>query len=486
VKIVGLGPGSRKALSVGALEALHRFSGESTLFLRTERHPVVEELRREGIRFSTFDWVYESADSLDTVYQTIAETLAEKARGGEIAYAVPGHPMIAERSVELLLRLAAQFGFEVEIVPSPSFVDACMEALRLPIDAGIQLIDAQAAPLPIPNPQLPALIYQIDDRTVASHVKLALLGVLPDETEVTLVKAAGVDGSESVQRMPLYLLDRTPVDHLTTLYVPPVPLDRRRPLWDDFVNVVRQLRAPDGCPWDREQTHESLRGYLLEEAYEVVEAINERDMQHLCDELGDVLLQVALHSQMASEAGEFDISHVVEQITRKLIRRHPHVFAGLSVAGADEVLRNWERIKASEDVGQERRSVMDGIPQSMPALMRALEVSKRAVKVGFEWERIEDLWAKLHEEIDELRHAMASDMPERVSSELGDVLFTVVNLARWMHVDPEEALRTMVERFIVRFRHMENSLAAAGRQLGDVPLEELDRLWEQAKQELPQ
>lgn len=456
------------------------------MFLRTAHHPVVDELRREGIRFSTFDWVYESADSMESVYQTIAQVLAEKARSGrEIAYAVPGHPMVAERSVEILLALAAGAGIDVEIIPSPSFIDACMEALRLPIDAGLQLVDAQAEPFHVPHPRLPALIYQIDDQTVASKVKLAMLEVLPDETEVVLVKAAGVEGSESVQHLPLYQLDRTQVDHLTTLYIPPVPLERRRPVWDDFVEVVRRLRAPDGCPWDREQTHQSLRRYLLEEAYEVAEAIEEGDMDHLCDELGDVLLQVALHSQMASETGEFDISHVIEGITRKLIRRHPHVFAGLTVAGAEEVLQNWERIKAAEDAGQERQSIMDGIPHSMPALMRALEVSKRAVRVGFEWERIEDLWSKLHEEIDELKQAMAADVPERVSCEIGDVLFTVANLARWMDVDPEDALRTMVDRFVLRFRHMEKSIADSGRRLGDVPLEELDRLWEQAKAKLP-
>ncbi|MGQ9525729.1 MAG: nucleoside triphosphate pyrophosphohydrolase [Armatimonadota bacterium] len=486
MKIVGLGPGSRNAISVAALDILRRFSGESALFLRTVHHPVVDELRREGIRFSSFDEVYDSADSLEAVYASIAKTLADRARQTpEIVYAVPGHPMVAERSVELLLGLAAEQGLEVEIVPSPSFVDACVEALRLPIDAGIQLIDAQTCPLPIPNPNLPVLIYQIDDRSVASSVKLALLEVLPDETDVCLVKAAGVEGAECVQRLPLYHLDRTDVDHLTTLYVPPVPLSRRRPLWHDFVDVVARLRAPDGCPWDREQTHDSLRRYLLEEAYEVIEAIDEKDMEHLCEELGDVLLQVALHSQMASETGDFTINDVIARITHKLIRRHPHVFAGMTVANADEVLRNWERIKASEEVGQQRLSIMDGIPNSMPALMRALEVSKRAVSVGFEWERIEDVWAKLHEEIDELKQAVAADAPERVSSELGDVLFTIVNLARWMGVNAEEALRTMVDRFVVRFRYMEDSLSKAGRQLGDVPLHELDRLWEQAKQEFP-
>ncbi|MGC8833708.1 MAG: nucleoside triphosphate pyrophosphohydrolase [Armatimonadota bacterium] len=486
MKIIGLGPGGRAGLSLGAFEALREHSGESTLFLRTVHHPTADVLRDEGIRFSSFDHVYDSAGSIQEVYRTIADALLERARKGDkIAYAVPGHPLVAEKSVELILQGAAAEGIPVDIVPSPSFVDACLEALKIPLDVGLQLVDAQSDPFPIPKPHLPALIFQVDDRDVASRVKLALLDIYPENAGAFVVKAAGVPQLENVVSLPLYKLDRIEYDHLCSIYVPSIPQEKRRADWEDFVEVVRRLRAPDGCPWDREQTHKTLRKYLLEETYEAVEAIDQDDMERLCEELGDVLLQVALHSQMASEIGVFDIRDVIEHITKKLIRRHPHVFGGVPVTGAEEVLENWERIKASESSSSTRRSVLDGVPKDLPALMKALEVSKRVVKVGFEWERLEDLWEKLHEELGELKQAVDTGETERIHSEVGDLIFTIVNVARWLKVDPEEALRVMVDRFIVRFRYVEDQLSKQGRRVEDASLSELDALWNEAKKALP-
>jgi len=483
LQIVGLGPGGSAGLSVAALDALR---AARHVLLRTSRHPTVALLDREGIRYTSFDNVYEAASTLEDVYQTIAaQVLMQAQQADGVVYAVPGHPLVAERSVALLLEAAPAAGVQAHLVPSPSFIDACLEALSLPVAAGVQAIDAQAMPAQMPSPALPALIYQVDDVMVASQAKLALLEVYPEDAEVTVVRAAGVEGLQSIERVPLYKLDRVHVDHLTTVYVPAAPLEKRRPTWDDLVEVTRRLRAPDGCPWDREQTHQSLRRYLLEETYEALEALDANDMERLCDELGDILLQVTLHSQLAAEDGDFDIRDVVSNITRKLIRRHPHVFGDVQVSGSDEVLRNWERIKADEKVGRQRQSVMDGVPKELPALMKALEVSQRAVKVGFEWERMEDLWAKLHEEIQELRQAVDADEPEAVLSEVGDLLFTVVNVARWLKVDPEEALRLMVARFAARFRYMEGKLAEQGRAMADASLSELDALWNEAKLSLP-
>jgi tetrapyrrole methylase family protein/MazG family protein len=254
-------------------------------------------------------------------------------------------------------------------------------------------------------------------------------------------------------------------------------------LFQEFAAVIARLRGPDGCPWDREQTFVSLKRFMIEEAYEAVEAVDSGRIETLCDELGDVLIQVVLNAQLAAEEGSFTIADVIEGVTAKLIRRHPHVFGDVTVADSAEVLRNWEAIKRVEK--PERTSVLDGVPRDLPALMKAMEVSKRAVKVGFEWPSLEEVFAKLAEEIAELQAALPTADPEAIAGEIGDLLFTTVNIARFLKVDPEDALRTMVARFSERFRHMEREAARAGRTLTDLSLEEWDRLWEAAKARPP-
>jgi tetrapyrrole methylase family protein/MazG family protein len=249
---------------------------------------------------------------------------------------------------------------------------------------------------------------------------------------------------------------------------------------------MARLRAPDGCPWDREQTHASLRRYFIEETYEVIEAIDAEDPDLLCEELGDALLQVVFHAQLAGEEGVFSIDDVVSQICLKLVRRHPHVFGDLSVADSDEVLKNWEQIKRAEkaDSAEKRRdSILDGIPKGLPALMQAMEISKRVVRVGFEWKQFADVWAKFEEESAELRTELNAPNPDpkAILSELGDLMFTLVQIARWQKIDPEEALREMLKRFTRRFRHIEASAKAQSRSLSAMTLEEMDSLWEEAK-----
>ncbi len=249
-----------------------------------------------------------------------------------------------------------------------------------------------------------------------------------------------------------------------------------RPL-DELAGVVDRLLGPGGCPWDQAQTHESLKKYLLEEAYETLDAIDSGSSDSLREELGDLLLQPMMHAQMRKLAGEFDIDEVARGITEKLVRRHPHVFGDLSVEDADEVLRNWDKIKQGEK-GGEPQSILAGVPRGMASLLRAHEVSKRAVRVGFEWPNLEAVFHKLREEESELREALSTGSQERVESEIGDLLFTVVNIARWLKVEPEEALRKMLNRFTARFMHMEE---AAGQDLRNLSPAEWDQLWEEAK-----
>lgn len=257
--------------------------------------------------------------------------------------------------------------------------------------------------------------------------------------------------------------------------------DRIRDEFAALVETVAKLRSPEGCPWDREQTHESLRRYAIEETYEVVEAIESGEPDKLEDELGDMLLQVLLHAQIADENGQFDMADVCKRINAKLRRRHPHVFADVEVSGVDDVLTNWEAIKRSEPGYEERKSVLDGVPKSLPALMRALKISKKAAKTGFEWPDVHAVMDKLKEETLELEEALDGGDEALIRAEIGDLLFTVVNVARFQDIDPEEALREMLERFAHRFGQIEQRAEEMGRDIHDMTLAEMDAVWEEAK-----
>jgi len=243
--------------------------------------------------------------------------------------------------------------------------------------------------------------------------------------------------------------------------------------------IVARLRAPDGCPWDREQTHESLRAALVEECYEVIEAIEKADDANLREELGDLLLHVVLHAHMAGERQAFSFEEVVGEICEKLVRRHPHVFGDAKAGNTSEVLRQWEQIKREEK--GERTSIMDGLPAALPALLRAQNVQKKAARVGFDWKEASEVFAKVDEEVSELREAVALGKNAAIEEELGDLLFTVVNLARKLHVDSETALTLATKKFTRRFRAVEAEVIAQGRKIEDSAAEEMNALWDKHK-----
>ena len=250
--------------------------------------------------------------------------------------------------------------------------------------------------------------------------------------------------------------------------------------FDRLMEIMHRLRAPGGCPWDAEQTHESLKRYLLEESYEVIEAIDARSPAMLKEELGDLLLQPVFHAAIAEEKGEFTMDDVLATINEKLVRRHPHVFGDQIVKSATEQVENWERIKKAEK-GEERKSALSGVPPHMPALMQAQKITEKAARVGFDWEHVDQVFAKVLEELKEFEETMAAGDQARMEAELGDLLFAIVNLGRFLALDPEEALRKTIVRFSRRFAHVEETLQAGGRHLRDATLAEMDLLWEEAK-----
>jgi tetrapyrrole methylase family protein/MazG family protein len=250
-----------------------------------------------------------------------------------------------------------------------------------------------------------------------------------------------------------------------------------------LVEIMARLRGEGGCPWDREQTPETIKPYLIEETYEVLEAIDEQDPEKLKEELGDLMLQVVFHARMAEETGAFAIGDVLAAINDKLVRRHPHVFGDRKAETAQEVLFNWEQIKQTErrrEKGQ--ASLLDGVPREMPALLRAHRLQEKASRVGFDWKEAQEVFRKVEEELAELRAAMEGQAADRVEAELGDLLFALVNLSRFLAVNPEEALRKTIARFIARFRYIEEELARRGRSLRQATLEEMDALWAEAKE----
>lgn len=251
--------------------------------------------------------------------------------------------------------------------------------------------------------------------------------------------------------------------------------------FEDLVEIMRKLRAPGGCPWDAEQTHESLTRYLLEESYEVIEAIESGSQANLKEELGDLLLQPVFHAAIAEEAGEFTISDVVNTLCKKLVRRHPHVFGDMDIVDSNAQIENWERIKKTEK-GDERKSALSGVPPQLPALLKAQKITEKAARVGFDWEHVDHVVAKVMEELHEFEEAMTLNDNEQMESELGDLLFAIVNLGRFMSINPEEALRKTIRRFQKRFEFVEEALNLQGKHMKETSLNEMDLLWEEAKQ----
>jgi tetrapyrrole methylase family protein/MazG family protein len=485
ITVVGLGPGAPALLTVEAQQFL-RSVGE--IYVRTRKHPTVATLAAQATVHS-FDAIYERAETFEQVYAEIAVRIVELGQRQQgVVYAVPGHPLVGEASVRRILALAEEKGLAVHVIEGLSFIEPICTRLRQDPLNGWQIADATDLSLqhyPAVNPDLPLLVGQLYSREIAADIKLALMTIYPDDHLVTLVRAAGTT-DESLSTIPLYELDRSgTIDHLTSLYVPPLTVPGSLAT---FQEIVALLRAPEGCPWDREQTHRSLRPFLLEETHEVLEALDNDDTVALKEELGDLLLQILLHTQVAIEDEEFHMTDVVGGIVAKLKRRHPHVFGQVHVSDAQEVLVNWERIKGQEKAALNQqqgshdagRGILSGIPITLPALARAQALRFRASRIGFDWLDIEGAWAKVEEEWAELRAACNRSEQE---NELGDMLFALAILGGWLDVDAEGALRAANARFQQRFQVMESEAASGGQVLADLKPAQLIALWDQAKKQ---
>ncbi len=479
IVIVGLGPGAREQLT---LEAWQVLSGAREVYLRTNQHPTVPFLP-SGPVYHSFDEQYEHLDTFEQVYEEIARRVLELGQRPEgVVFAVPGHPLMGETTTLKISALAREAELPLRIVAGVSFLEPVTTALGVDPFDGLQICDATILARkhhPNLDPDVAALVVQVYNRHLASEVKMTLLNLYHEEHPVRLVRGAGTPAQE-VRDLPLYALDRSDdLDHLSSVYIPPLA---RPGSLATFGDVVARLRAPGGCPWDREQTHQTLRTHLLEETYEVLGALDEDNMQKLEEELGDLLLQIFLHAQIATEDGDFRLADTTATIIEKLIRRHPHVFGQATVQNADEVLRNWEQIKREErgrqDAGDTFRSMLAGVTTTLPALSRAMELQRRAARVGFDWPNAEPVLDKVAEEAGEVVSAPDADAR---AAEFGDLLFSLANLARWYDIDAESALRQANARFTRRFESIERYAHERGLKLEEMTLEQMDALWDQAK-----
>ncbi|MBM7614785.1 bifunctional methyltransferase/pyrophosphohydrolase YabN [Alkaliphilus hydrothermalis] len=482
ITVVGLGPGSEEHVTLAALEAMKHYP---MVYLRTQQHPTVSLLDRKGIPYSSFDFVYEEMADFDAVYDEIVNLLVEKSEKEEVLYAVPGHPNVAEVTVQRLKKVCDDRGIHMEIQPAMSFLDVMLPVLGVdPVD-GFKLIDGLQLDQQEPDPSVANIITQVYDPFMASQIKLRLMDYYHDEQEIFVVRGAGIPTIQRIEKILLYELDRLDwIDYLTSVYIPKIDsMQKKYYNMNNLVDIMERLRNKDGCPWDIQQTHKSLKPYLIEESYEVLEAIDLEDDFLLEEELGDLLLQVVFHSQIAKERQAFSINDVIGGISEKLIFRHPHVFKDVKADNLGDALETWEERKRQEKKIESYTESMESIPQHLPALMKAFKIQKKAAGVGFDWDKSEEVINKIHEELSELKDATEEGHREKMLEEGGDLLFAVVNLLRFLDLDPEEALNSTSRKFISRFSYIEKAARESGGDLKDMTLEEMEELWQLAKTE---
>ena len=478
VIVVGLGPGDDRWVTQHTLDAL---AATPARFVRTRRHPSAHLVGDDAI---SFDDIYDAADTFADVYAIIVDRLvAAAAQHGEVVYAVPGSPLVLERTVRAL---RADERIECNVLPAISFLDLAYERLGIdPVEAGLRLIDGHEFATASAGYTGPMLVAHTHANWVLSDIKLAAENATGDEP-VVILQRLGTE-RETITHTTWADLDRAvEADHLTSIYVAglgaPVGAELVR-----FHQLARVLR--EQCPWDQEQTHRSLVKYLLEETYEVVDAIEALDPDDpdtdddLVEELGDLLYQIEFHATIAEQEGRFTIADVAQRVHDKLVRRHPHVFPpdgadAVEVSGADEVVSNWDAIKRVE---KQRTSIFDGIPNSQPSLGYAFAVQRKAAKVGFDWPDVHGAVPKIAEETAEVLEAHASGDEQHVADEVGDLLFAVVNVARHLGVEPEAALRSATRKFRARFEEVERLARERDIDLHAAGLTVLDSLWDTVK-----
>ena len=470
ITVVSLGPGSRDLLTLGAWKAL---KGAEQLVLRTAQHGVARMLEEEGIPFDSLDHLHDAGEDFDDFIARARDLLLEKAGQAALVYGV------ADATCDETVRaLKAVAGDSLVVLPGLP-LSAPLLSAALPAQP---VLLSSAVDLRATNAQQPLCVYEVNSPILAGEVKLQLLELFGEEAQV-LFFPPSEEAVRAFVRIPLAELDRQPrYDHTCSCLVLPQPLlARSRFDPEDLLALMRRLRAPKGCPWDREQSHQSLAKYLVEEAYEAASALVEEDWDSAAEELGDVFLQLAFHAVVGEEHGTFTWGDMLKAICEKLIRRHPHVFGEAQLDRADQVLAQWDLIKQQEKQQTDPGLRMLDVPKGMAPLLRAEKVQKLAAKAGFDWEGPLPALDKVHEEARELSEALKTG--KGAAEELGDLFFSCINVARLMDVSADQVIHLTTEKFIKRYIWMENAIKNDGKVWNLLTINEIGVYWERSKAE---
>jgi tetrapyrrole methylase family protein/MazG family protein len=473
IYIIGMGVSNEEDLSKRQLDS---YKLRKNIF-RTDHHRVAKYFKNIDDKFKSFDYLYNESDSLKEVYSKIIIELKEFLKKEEdVNYWVPGHPLIGENTVKLLLEDKEINKEDIIIVPAMSYLDVLSVALKRTILESVRIHDGQEIKYYDINSGVDQIISPMDTMFLASEIKEKLYETYPDDYDVIIVYSPGTE-NEEIRNIKLCELDMCEkYDHETYLFIPKT--DNAPYSFSELIRVMEKLRMPDGCPWDREQTHDSIKNCLIEESYEVIDAIEKQDFEALEEELGDILLQVIFHGEIAGEIGYFNALTIINRLVEKLKFRHPHVFGELKINDSNLVEKTWENQKRQEKAIESMTEELKNLPKVLPNLIKSYKIQKKVARVGFDWPTLDGALRKVQEEINELLVAISERKADEVKEELGDLIFSIVNVARKLNVNPEEALRACNDKFITRFEYIEENL---GKPLEQASLKEMDDLWEAAK-----
>lgn len=472
IQIIGLGAGSIDEITLKAHKALNE---NIPTFARTERHPVIRRLQEE-IEIKCFDNFFEKYETFDEVYEKITDNILELVKKhGKINYCTAGSPYYGDIVTKKLIN---EYKDEINIIiiDGMSFLDKCIKLSGFSDYKTIKVLDCLEADEFSFDINSFSIVTQVYDSEMASQLKLKLMETYPDDVSVLKIDVL----EENVREMPLFMLDQEKNYGFSTYFcILPIEISKNTVYnVTNLCRIVKILRGPDGCPWDMKQTHESIRQHVIEEAYEVVDAIDNDDIDNLIEELGDLLFQVVFHSELGSEEGYFNFSDVVTNICKKMYSRHPHVFGDIKADNVDEALRTWEASKQKEKNLRSYTDNLKNVPKALSPLSRSYKIQKRAAEAGFDWPDAKGAILKVKEEIFEFMEEYENSNSERMEEEFGDLLFALVNFARFVKINPDVALNRTINKFISRFEYIETH---SKKDLKQMTLEEMDELWEESK-----
>lgn len=472
IQIIGLGAGGAEGLTIKAHEALN---GSIPSFARTERHPVIKELNGK-IEIKCFDDFFEKYETFDEVYEKITDNIVKLVKKyGKINYCTAGSPYYGDIVTKKLIN---EYKNEINIIiiDGISFLDKCIKLSGFSDYKSIKVLDCLEADEFSFDINSFNIVTQVYDSEMASQLKLKLMETYPDDASILKIDVLG----EYAKKMPLFMLDEEKNYGFSTYFcILPIEISKN-PVYNitNLCRIVKILRGPDGCPWDIKQTHESMRQCVIEEAYEVVDAIDSGDVDNLTEELGDLLLQVVFQAELGSEEGYFNFSRVVTNLCKKLYFRHPHVFGDEKAHNAEEATRNWESSKQKEKNLSTYTDNLKNVPKALSPLSRSYKIQKRAADVGFDWPDSNGAVLKVKEELFEFIEEYDKNDSAKMEEEFGDLLFALVNFARFVKINPDIALNKTINKFIKRFEFIETH---SKKDLKQMTLEEMEELWEESK-----